>query len=146
MVPGNELGSKERKGRWRRKIRVSQMCCFTVQFFQKLRVVKLLQVEELALQSMISAREENVTVSSAAIMEDNSNVSNLKHPPSPCSLLWGKHVLLQRRCKFSSVSKSFEGEKPLFPHSKKQTLLQSDLALTLVGTPGQGAAHILIQI
>ncbi|XP_048339106.1 snRNA-activating protein complex subunit 5 [Sphaerodactylus townsendi] len=36
-------------------------------------VPKCFQVEELALQSMISAREENVTVSSTAVLEEHQN-------------------------------------------------------------------------
>lgn len=35
-----------------------------------------LKVEELALQSMISAREGTMTVSSAAVMEESSNMDN----------------------------------------------------------------------
>nr|XP_056721936.1 snRNA-activating protein complex subunit 5 [Euleptes europaea] len=35
-----------------------------------------LKVEELALQSMISAREENVTVSSAGLLEEHQNMDN----------------------------------------------------------------------
>ncbi|XP_054858769.1 snRNA-activating protein complex subunit 5 [Eublepharis macularius] len=35
-----------------------------------------LKVEELALQSMISAREGNVTVSSAPLMEEHQNMDN----------------------------------------------------------------------
>ncbi|XP_062998226.1 snRNA-activating protein complex subunit 5 [Elgaria multicarinata webbii] len=35
-----------------------------------------LKVEELALQSMINAREGNMTISSAAVMEEHQNMDN----------------------------------------------------------------------